>query len=131
MDSEIYLKKKKKYRRECLFNNCTCQCFIEEPPYKERNEKCDKCSHSYIWHKNCKDEIKNMYEPSAPPIETELDENNDFTCIICRDKQRDTLFLPCKHLVVCNYCYNNNIDNKSICLLCRSEITSVVSNIFT
>ena len=48
--------------------------------------------------------------------------NNSFTCVICLDNRKDTLFLPCKHLCTCSKC-SSMIES---CPLCREYIEDAI-----
>ena len=42
-------------------------------------------------------------------------------CVICREKERSILFLPCKHCICCEECSNTLYTDK--CPTCRTDIT--------
>ena len=42
-------------------------------------------------------------------------------CVVCREKDRSMLFLPCKHCICCQECSDNLYTNK--CPTCRTDIT--------
>jgi hypothetical protein len=48
--------------------------------------------------------------------------NNDVLCILCNDNQRNVLFRPCNHLVICDVC-SGQTDFKE-CIICKQEIHS-------
>jgi len=48
--------------------------------------------------------------------------NNDVLCILCNDNQRNVLFRPCNHLVICDGC-SGQTDFKE-CIICKQEIHS-------
>jgi hypothetical protein len=52
--------------------------------------------------------------------DTKNDENDgaSLTCVICLDKKRRVVFMPCKHLCTCSKCAHECKN----CPLCRSEI---------
>jgi len=53
----------------------------------------------------------------------ELEDNFDRNlCVICCDKKRETLFLPCRHQVVCR----EHAQTVERCPICRSEIESKI-----
>lgn len=59
------------------------------------------------------------------------EEANEVTiCIVCQDKQRSTVLLPCRHLCLCRECAEslmNNINRKKRkCPLCRCDIANVL-----
>ena len=43
---------------------------------------------------------------------------SEITCIVCRDKTRNVLYLPCNHLLTCNYCGPCLIN----CPVCRKQV---------
>ncbi|KAL3087661.1 hypothetical protein niasHT_029190 [Heterodera trifolii] len=54
--------------------------------------------------------------------------NKRLTCIICMDKERNVLLLPCNHAVVCNICAEQimnspNDAGEKLCPFCRKKIT--------
>lgn len=50
------------------------------------------------------------------------DSKNLKDCIICMDQDRNTIFIPCLHLIVCETCAQTNI--KSDCPECHKPIES-------
>lgn len=50
-------------------------------------------------------------------------------CVICRDRQKCVLLLPCKHLCLCEECadYMFFSAQRQNCPLCRSEINNSMS----
>jgi len=47
-------------------------------------------------------------------------------CVVCFINQKDVLFLPCKHIVVCSVCFTGLSD----CPVCRSQIINRVTGVF-
>jgi len=47
-------------------------------------------------------------------------------CAVCLVNQKDVLFLPCKHIVVCSICSTGLSD----CPVCRSQIINRVTGVF-
>jgi len=45
-------------------------------------------------------------------------------CIVCQEKDRDAVFLPCRHLCTCNLCATSQLLKS--CPLCRKNITAVL-----
>jgi hypothetical protein len=45
-------------------------------------------------------------------------------CVVCQDKTRQMLFMPCKHLVCCSECGREPSANQGLrmCPVCRAEI---------
>jgi hypothetical protein len=54
--------------------------------------------------------------------QTIVSETQDNICLVCYDKKRDILFMPCNHLCCCDNCSNNI--NK--CPYCRVDIENKV-----
>jgi len=52
-------------------------------------------------------------------------ENNELVCVVCLDKKKDTLFMPCNHLCTCYGC-GVQLDK---CPLCRKKISNKVKTI--
>lgn len=52
----------------------------------------------------------------------------DNKCIICTEKQKNVLFLPCKHITTCMQCSQKITDG--LCPLCRCKIDARVDNVF-
>lgn len=63
---------------------------------------------------------KQMLRESLQVVEDE--ESNRILCIVCCDRKRDTLFLPCRHLVSCVACANV----VQTCPVCRKRIGNSV-----
>lgn len=62
-----------------------------------------------------KDYLNNLYDCN-------FWRSND-ECCICLDRTANTLFLPCRHLVVCDVCASQ-IYSDSKCPLCQQDIYS-------
>lgn len=50
---------------------------------------------------------------------------NEMTCKMCQVEQKQTLFLPCRHLIVCELC----AEKLDVCFLCQSKILGTVRTI--
>ena len=63
--------------------------------------------------------------------ETEADTEDDLSskCITCLDKDRDALFMPCRHLMFCLDCARIQTEISNLCPMCRNPIGEVM-NIF-
>lgn len=59
------------------------------------------------------------YAPSS--TDDEVSASSQFRCVVCFENQREILFLPCRHVVVCRAC-NSRLRE---CCLCRREIIGV------
>jgi hypothetical protein len=82
--------------------------------------------------KQCLEEIESqntritIHEREKELLLKEKDEIEMHTlCTICCDRFRDTIFLPCKHLLICHYCsqkqQEENFESNK-CFLCRTFI---------
>lgn len=82
---------------------------------------------------NLKEKLINSDKEKSDKIEDEKD-NNDLSncCIICLDKLKDTLFLPCKHLVCCSECSDKIFknDNNKKCPVCTANIENKIDKIY-
>jgi len=76
------------------------------------------------------------FTPYPPtPIITNPNENNnsetasvlddEFRCIICSDRRRDVVLVPCGHLSICLTC-SNLLPEPKRCPVCRSDVTQIV-----
>lgn len=60
--------------------------------------------------------------------EKENSERSNSLCVLCCDKERKVLFLPCKHCKVCRGCFgrmneqSQKSGDKSLCPICRAII---------
>ena len=43
-------------------------------------------------------------------------------CIICCDEQSNVVLKPCRHLVMCNICFQKYIDLYAVCPICKDFI---------
>ncbi|KAL3071785.1 hypothetical protein niasHS_016884 [Heterodera schachtii] len=72
--------------------------------------------------------VANEWEIADKIIAARIEEvNRRITCIICMDKERNVVFTPCEHAVVCDLCAANIMNSsdaavKKHCPLCRSKI---------
>jgi len=49
----------------------------------------------------------------------------EFNCIVCMDKKRTRISLPCNHFVLCEVCVGKITDRK--CPKCRRPVTSFLT----
>lgn len=51
-----------------------------------------------------------------------------YLCCICTDNARNILFMPCKHLCMCNDCYNlaSQANSMKNCPICRAAIINYI-----
>ena len=52
----------------------------------------------------------------------------DMSCLVCHERRRNVLVLPCRHLVLCGVCFDNL--PKPECVMCRKTITSHIGSIY-
>jgi hypothetical protein len=68
--------------------------------------------------------VKPRPQQVQPPIPKEDGNNNNNEdgrmCVVCMDKSRDRLLLPCKHLVLCGDCASD--PSLAMCPVCRVAI---------
>lgn len=76
---------------------------------------------------------KISYDINKVKIEKLENQNNVFKkqiqCVVCKEKDRTILFLPCKHCICCLECSNNLYTNK--CPTCRTDISEKQSIFIT
>ncbi|XP_075214941.1 baculoviral IAP repeat-containing protein 8-like [Lycorma delicatula] len=68
--------------------------------------------------KEMRERIRNLNEDMA--VASELD------CLICREKERNIVFLPCEHLAVCKSC----LFSVKECIICRKNLKQVLVTSF-
>jgi hypothetical protein len=51
-----------------------------------------------------------------------------YLCCICTENARNVLFMPCKHLCICNDCYNlaMQVNSMKNCPICRASIINYI-----
>jgi hypothetical protein len=50
-------------------------------------------------------------------------DDDDNTCVVCFDNERELIFVSCGHFVMCKNCYKELLkSNNNRCPMCRSEI---------
>lgn len=59
---------------------------------------------------------------SEETSEGEEDTSEDRYCVVCQDRYKCVLILPCKHLCVCNECNTRLRSTRSPCPICRCEV---------
>ncbi len=57
-----------------------------------------------------------------------MDNNNANNCIICNQGPKQVVFLPCRHMCMCQLC--SNAMPRAICPICRG-IVSGKMNVFS
>ncbi|XP_064616394.1 uncharacterized protein LOC135480481 [Liolophura sinensis] len=68
---------------------------------------------------------------SREDLELEVEREKDKrACVVCQDRQKSVLILPCRHLCLCLQCANqiaraHFIDNR-VCPLCRTRIKTIM-----
>ena len=68
-----------------------------------------------------RDLLRDMHEGARRVTEVMANrEDTERMCVVCTFRRRDTLFVPCSHLVTCQEC----AQNVSECPICRQRIES-------
>ena len=75
------------------------------------------------------DKIKNNDEEQKKKNREVLitEENN---CVICLDRPKQVVFIPCGHKCCCNEDGKKLFDKKIACPICNAEITFVLERIY-
>lgn len=60
-----------------------------------------------------------QFEKAIPVIDNK-------ECVVCFEREKDTLFLPCKHMQVCGVC----ADRHSECPVCRTKIENKIKGVY-
>ena len=63
---------------------------------------------------------------NAPPLSPV--NRIDMSCLVCHERRRNVLVLPCRHLVLCGVCFEHL--PKPECVMCRKTITSHIGSIY-
>lgn len=62
-----------------------------------------------------------------PKVKVPKERNvEEMQCVVCLEREKNTLFLPCKHVNSCNVCATKLTN----CPICRELITRKISNIY-
>lgn len=64
-----------------------------------------------------------------PSLDSSEENITELQCLACKDRKRNSLLLPCRHLVFCLSCSQEHLKNISTCPICRKKITEVI-NVF-
>jgi formylmethanofuran dehydrogenase subunit E len=61
-------------------------------------------------------------------IRTKQEKNTSQECVICLEREANTMVLPCEHAVVCKACSDllKNTPNQHLCVYCRQKIDHVL-----
>jgi hypothetical protein len=62
-------------------------------------------------------------EGEPAPQAADSPDGDNFLCVICYDAQRDTIILPCGHLIACATCCALPVFSRNGCPACRQPIT--------
>lgn len=54
-----------------------------------------------------------------------LEEHDAYTCVVCMDRERSVVFLPCKHFVCCTAC-TATLNVPAACPMCRQSVQSTI-----
>lgn len=68
-----------------------------------------------------------VQQPGSAAAYSDLDEEESKLCVVCLDKSRDALVLPCKHTVMCVSCAVLVKNSTGECPYCRAGIDTVMS----
>ena len=52
------------------------------------------------------------------------DGDDDDMCIVCMERERSVVLMPCRHIVMCAECGHHVVSLKNGCPMCRQEICS-------
>lgn len=55
--------------------------------------------------------------------------NSNTQCIICLEKPKTTVLMPCKHQCCCANCSKEVFNTSKMCPFCRTQITEII-NVF-
>ena len=55
-----------------------------------------------------------------------LDIEDKLLCRICFDSERETVFMPCKHMVACVQCAERSIQVFNHCPICKQSVSSII-----
>lgn len=53
-------------------------------------------------------------------------EREDKLCVICQDKEKCIMILPCRHLCICESCQAPLRTHRNICPICRKEVKQMI-----
>ena len=62
---------------------------------------------------------------NTPSIIYDIKTNDDNECIICMDRKKDAIFLPCGHHCSCMTCAKIIVNDHMACPICRSPIDKI------
>lgn len=69
-------------------------------------------------------EMLALVTEKSEAILKEMDKRNE--CIMCRERERNIFLLPCRHIIMCDQCYNKEFGRrrypKAVCPVCKTEI---------
>jgi hypothetical protein len=63
--------------------------------------------------------LKDVRHSSKVPTGEFADTVIDSACVICYDKEADTMVLPCGHTVVCWTCWRSRVNTGRVCNACN------------
>ena len=98
-------------RKKCVFADCNCRRYEEST--------CLHCDHGAAWHKTVVNKKSVKGDRGLPA--------DDKICIICMVNDKDSLILPCKHLLLCQVC----IEKVEECPYCKTKIDARICGIYT
>ena len=53
-----------------------------------------------------------------------------FLCVVCMEREKKVLLLPCKHVCMCKVCSDEIVADSAQCLVCREHIVDLIDNVF-
>lgn len=98
---------------------------------KRKSPDNTQSKHNYYRHfKNCDFNTlldKQNVNEEIIVINDSMNEIDTNMCIICEDKEADTIVRPCNHNIVCQACSNilKSTNNANSCILCRQPIERI------
>jgi hypothetical protein len=109
-----------------------CSTFSREPPMYDVSSmphQSQPCSSPYLPPQNPAPMLSPQVQPNASVPSLEQAEepasgsvNDDLICVICMDKRKCVIFLPCRHLCTCQTCS----ESVSTCPNCRQPVQSKI-----
>lgn len=77
--------------------------------------------------------LRSYMTNNTPSIIYDIKTNDNNECIICMDRKKDTIFIPCGHHCSCMICAKIIVNDyiNTTCPICRSSIDKVATNYST
>lgn len=61
-----------------------------------------------------------MWNPTCDFVRLKKGVLKQSNCLVCFENEKNVLFLPCRHLIVCSVC----VEKLKNCVLCRNQIAT-------